>query len=67
MKQLLSQIFYDNTFLKNYYNRKFNVMYNKIITNYQKSGGYTVMYKNSNIKFNKIIDEDRLIIYLYQQ
>jgi hypothetical protein len=42
-------------------------MYNKIITNYQKSGGYTVMYKNSNIKFNKIIDEDRLIIYLYQQ
>ena len=64
MKQLLSKIFYDNTFLKNYYNRKFNVMYNRIITNYQKGGGYNVMYMNSNIKFNKIIDEDRLIIYL---
>lgn len=29
-----------------------------------KGGGFNIEYKNENIKFNKIIDEDRIIIYL---
>lgn len=62
MKKLLSQIFYNNDFIKNYYKKQFGLFYRQI--NNLKGGGFNVEYKNNIIKFDKIIDEDRITLYL---
>jgi hypothetical protein len=62
MKKLLSQIFYNNDFIKNYYKKQFGSFYRQI--NNLKGGGFNVEYKNNIIKFDKIIDEDRITLYL---
>jgi hypothetical protein len=62
MKKLLSQIFYNNDFIKNYYKKQFGLFYRQI--NNLKGGGFNVEYKNHIIKFDKIIDEDRITLYL---
>ena len=45
MKKLLSQIFYNNDFLKRYYKKQFGTMY-KQITNNLKGGGFNIEYKD---------------------
>ncbi len=63
MKKLLSQIFYNNDFLKRYYKKQFGTMYRHIINNL-KGGGFNIEYKDITIKFDKIVDEDRITLYL---
>jgi hypothetical protein len=75
IKKILSQVFYNNDFLKLYYKKQFGTMYRQIINGINSTDinilknkliykGFKINYKDTDIKFNKIIDEDRLMIYL---
>lgn len=62
IKQLLSQLYYHTDFLRNKY-KTFGSFY-KLYNINQTGGGFNIIYKKNNIKFDKIMDEGRLSLFL---
>ena len=62
IKLVLSQLYYHNDLLKNYY-KTFGSMY-KLYNIKQYGGGFNIDYRNINIKYHKIIEDGRMNLYL---
>ena len=57
-KSILSQLYYNTNFLREKY-KLFSRFY-KLYKLNQYGGGFNIVYKNTSITFDKIIDEGRL-------
>ena len=61
-KSILSQLYYNTNFLREKY-KLFSRFY-KLYKLNQYGGGFNIVYKNTHITFDKIIDEGRLSLFL---
>jgi len=61
-RSILSQLYYHTDFLRKKY-KLFGSFYKLYKVN-QYGGGFNILYKKQNIKFDKIIEEDRLSLFL---